>query len=122
MAAIRPKIGIVPIWMREIEINLDLSLVCGVAELLHHITFEGRFHDAVGQVALLHLWSSRGGPVDPLVYASLCVEHGETFMMFCREGKHLHATLMKNIHPSIGIETNRIPRFVQLVVFLPVLE
>src|SRR5215471_13778730 len=93
-----------------------------IAELLHNIAFKGRVHYAVCKIAWLNLGSSGCSPVDVLMYTGLGVEHREAFMMFCRERKHLHATLSKEIHPLICMETNWIPRFVQLVVSLPVCE
>src|ERR1043165_7362555 len=72
-----PEIGVIPVRMREIEINADAVPMRGIAQFLNDVTLEGTLHNAVGQVAVLQPWTPGSGPVGAPFHASLGIEHRE---------------------------------------------
>ena len=99
---IRSKIGVVPVRMREIQIDLDIPFVGCVTDFLHDIPPEWRLHDRVREVA----WLPSLGPPGAVQLVRLLtlrfgVEQGEAFVMLGGQGEHLHSAFLESVHPPV---------------------
>jgi len=108
--------------MREIEIDFYITLVGSGAKFLHNIPLERGLHNGISEIAGFNPWTSGGSPVDSILHPRAGIEHGEAFMMFGREGEHLHAAFLESIQPCICIEAGRVPGSIKVVVSLAIFE
>src|SRR5271155_5764057 len=60
--SVRPEVGVVPVGMGKIEIDLDVAFMCGIAQLFDDVPPKRRLHDAVTEVAGLNFWTSWQSP------------------------------------------------------------
>src|ERR1035441_4198588 len=104
MRYIGTEIRVVPVRMREIEVDLDIALVRCIAEFLHNIAAKRSLHNRVGQVAGLDPRSTGSCPVGAAFHPRLRVEHGEAFVMLGGGGKNLHAAFLESVRPCVRIE------------------
>ena len=120
--SVRPENGVVPIQTREIQIDLYSLPVRLVGKLFHNVAFEWRLHDGLGKIAIFYLRSAGSGPVDAIFHPGSGVEHGKAFIVLRGEGEHSHAAFLERGDPVGRVKIGRIPRLVELVVFLAVLK
>ena len=122
MRGVRAEVGVVPVGVGEIEVDLDIALVGGIGEFADDVAAEGGLHDGVGEVARLDAGASGRGPVGAAADSGFGVEHGEAFVVLGGEGEHLHAGLLEGVHPLAGVEGGGIPGLVERHVLLPVFQ
>ncbi len=120
--AVGPEVGVVPVRVREVEIDFDVVTSSGGDEFRDHVAAERRFDDAVGAVAGLDLRTSRGSPVHAPGDARLRVEHREAVVVLRGEGEHAQAVVVEQLHPLLGVEAGGVPRLVSLLILLLLVE
>jgi hypothetical protein len=116
MLHVGPEVGVVPVRLTKIEIDLQPMLSTRIHYFANNIAPKKRLHNAAGEVTLLEARAAGMRPVDPAADTASRVVHGETFVMIRREGKHLHAVFMEEAHPCVRIERGRVPGLVLFVV------
>src|SRR3954467_3420086 len=71
VVAVRSKVGVVPIRMREIECNFQSPRLCRLANLTDNVPPERSLFNAVGEIAVFEFWSARRPPIDAGLHTRL---------------------------------------------------